>query len=313
MRGASRQPARLQAVLKHQLALASQSRMWRRHTWLLSGIPRSGSSLCCRLVGELPDAVALTEPIEDVQSATTSAEKACRRIEAFARSVRARILAEGRAPSVHRDGELVDNLVSGPATQGLRRWRSQRGDIDIKGPVSRRFTLLIKHNGLFAALLPQLAEALPCLAIVRNPLAVLASWQTVDLPVRHGRIPVGERFDGRLAARLDGEPEAIRRQLLLLNWFFERYAAHLPPERILRYEDVIGSGGAVLHRALGVPGGATKPLASRNANALYHGHAADSLLAALLQARGAWMQFYSPEDCAKAAHAIRAASREGLI
>ena len=32
-------------------------------TWLLSGIPRSGTSLCCRLAGELTDTVALSEPI----------------------------------------------------------------------------------------------------------------------------------------------------------------------------------------------------------------------------------------------------------
>ena len=28
-------------------------------TWLLSGVPRSGTSLCCRLAGALPNPVAL--------------------------------------------------------------------------------------------------------------------------------------------------------------------------------------------------------------------------------------------------------------
>ena len=32
-------------------------------TWLLSGVPRSGTSLCCRLAGALPDTVTLSEPI----------------------------------------------------------------------------------------------------------------------------------------------------------------------------------------------------------------------------------------------------------
>lgn len=306
------QASRLPAGLKHRVALASQSRIWRRRTWLLSGIPRSGSSLCCRLAGELPDTVALTEPIQDVRSGAATAAAACRRIEAFARDARARILAQGRAPTLHRDGRLVDNLVSGAATQGLRRPGSERGDIDIDAPVSRRFTLLIKHNALFAALLPRLGEALPCLAIVRNPLAVLASWQTVDLAVRRGRVPMGERFDERLAARLDGEPETLKRQLLVLNWFFERYGAHLPPERILRYEDVIESRGMVLHRALGVAGVAAGPLSSRNANALYDREAVDGLLAALLHMRGAWTRFYSEQDCAEAAAAIRAAGQPSV-
>ena len=281
---------------------------WRRHTWLLSGIPRSGSSLCCRLVGEQADAVALAEPMRDVQTEAGSPAEACRRIDRFARNARRSILAEGRAPTVHVGGQLVDNFVAGAtAGDGLRQWQSQHGDVDVAKPASRRFTLLIKHNALFAALLPRLRRALPCLALVRNPLALLASWQTVDMAVRNGRLPVGERFDGRLAAALNGESETLKRQIVALNWFFEQYAAHLPAQRILRYEDVVSSGGGALHRALGLRAAAAQPLANRNANALYDGAGADALLAALLQAGGAWQRFYSPQDCAEAAESIRAA------
>lgn len=35
----------------------------RAQTWLLSGTPRAGSSLCCRLAGNLPNLVAPSEPI----------------------------------------------------------------------------------------------------------------------------------------------------------------------------------------------------------------------------------------------------------
>ena len=36
----------------------------RARTLLLGGIPRSGTSLCCRLAGEVPDTVALSEPFD---------------------------------------------------------------------------------------------------------------------------------------------------------------------------------------------------------------------------------------------------------
>ena len=98
--------------------------------------------------------------------------------------------------------------------------------------MSDGFGLLIKHNALFAALLPRLVESFACLALVRNPLPVLASWQTVAFPVYRGRVP----------------------ELIVLDWFFERFEANLPPEAIIRYEDLVESGGLVLLHRLGHPG-----------------------------------------------------------
>ena len=66
--------------------------------WLLSGVPRSGTSLCCRLAGALPDTVALSEPIRREASGGTDAPHgACARIGEFAEQARALILSERRA------------------------------------------------------------------------------------------------------------------------------------------------------------------------------------------------------------------------
>ena len=121
----------------------------------------------------------------------------------------------------------------------------------IDKPLSANFTLLIKHNALFAALLPRLTESFSCLALVRNPLSVLASWQTVDLPVHRGRIPAGEEIDRELHQALEREPEVLRRQLIVLDWFLGQFHAHLDSQDIVRYEDVVESGGAALFRRLG--------------------------------------------------------------
>ena len=89
---------------------------------------------------------------------------------------------------------------------------------------------------------------------MRNPLAVLASWQTVDLPVHRGRIPAGEALDRDLHRALEREPAVLGRQLVVLDWFFGRFHAHLDPANILRYEDVVESGGRALFRRLGHAG-----------------------------------------------------------
>ena len=160
-------------------------------TWLLCGVPRSGSSLCCRLAGGAPDTVALSEPIEP--ETFTSANRpadACARIREFAASIRHELLATGRAVSVQVDGRLDDDRVAEtPNSAGLRAARGGPGEIRVDERLSADFLLLIKHNALFAALLERLADDFPTLGLVRNPVAVLASWQTVDLPVRRAVSP----------------------------------------------------------------------------------------------------------------------------
>ena len=133
-----------------------------------------------------------------------------------------------------------------------------------------------------------------CLALVRNPLPVLASWQTVAFPVHGGRVPAGEAFDPVLRQRLDGEPDVLRRQLIVLDWFFERFEANLPHEDIIRYEDLVSSGGLALFRRLGHPGAERVALESGNASRVYDGVNVDGLLTALLEAGGAWTRFYPP-------------------
>ena len=281
-------------------------------TWLLSGIPRSGSSLCCRLADQFPNTVALSEPIDSaVFHDTSDAEVAVRRIAAFVARARRRVVDAGVALSVHVDGRLDDQMVAPGRCGAPRRPQGERGVRRIDKRLDSGFVLLVKHNALFAALLPRLTRHFPCLALVRNPLAVLASWATVDLPVHHGRVPAAERFDPALCAALDSEEDVLRRRVVVLNWFFARYCDALPKRRIIRYEDVVRSDGDVLRRALGNTGaGAAGPLRNRNASAVYQGVAGEPILAALLSAGGPWTTLYSAEECRAAANALRRISQQ---
>lgn len=275
------------------------------HTWLLTGIPRSGSSLACRLAGELPDVVALSEPLPRAEFAgLTTPSEACVRVQGFAVDTRRLVERERRAPSLQVGGRLDDNVVADDAESGLRRRQAEQGEIRIDKPLTDGFTLLIKHNALFAALLPKLAKSFACVALVRNPLVALASWQTVDLPVNRGRIPAGEQFDGGLRNALDHSADVLTRQVAILNWFFAQYGDNLPAERVLRYEDLIASGGGALFRVLGYSDAPSHPLASRNDHAVYREVGIDGLLTALVNADGAWTRFYSRADCELAAERL---------
>ena len=277
-------------------------------TWLLSGIPRAGTSLCCRLAGELPDTVALSEPLirRKALGGMDTPHDACARVGDFVEQTRMRILAERRAPSIHFEGRLGDNMVASTlADAGLRQPQGEWGEIAIGKPLSARFTLVVKHNALFAALLPRLTEFFSCLALVRNPLSILASWQTVDLPVHRGRIPAGEALDSDLHRILEREPDTLRRQLIVLDWFFGRYHAYLDPRHIIRYEDLVDTAGLALFRRLGHVQARPAILKSRNTNVLYDKAMIGTLLKALLEAGGTWTCFYRPSDCEEVADRIR--------
>lgn len=234
----------------------------------------------------------------------TKPSDACGRIEDFAVDTWRLVERERRAPSLHVGGRLDDNVVVERSQTGLRRRQVQHGEIRIDKPLTEGFTLLIKHNALFAALLPHLATSFPCVALVRNPLVALASWQTVDLPVNRGSIPAGEQFDHGLRDALDGKSDVLARQTVILNWFFAQYRDNLPPERILRYEDLVSSGGGTLFHVLGHAGTPSQPLASRNDHAVYRQVDIRGLLAALVDAGGAWTRFYSRADCEAAAQRL---------
>ena len=68
-----------------------------------------------------------------------------------------------------------------------------------------------------------------------------------------GRSPLGERLNPSLKAWLSGIDDTIDRQIRLMDWFFGQFLRHLPPDRILRYEDIVSSGGARLAGAFESP------------------------------------------------------------
>jgi hypothetical protein len=277
-------------------------------TLLMTGVPRGGTTLACQLLGRCRDAVALFEPM-DVATLPGDRPAALDAIAAFCGDARASLLADGTAPSKQREGAVPDNPFGDErGANGRRAVQVALGRIRVEPPPTPGFTLVVKHNAAFAALLPELAGRFETLAIVRHPLSVLASWNSVDLPVRDGRVPAGERLDSALAAALQAQPDRLARQLVVLDWFFGRFAAHLPADRVLRYEDIVASQGAVLRARAGLAGVQDTPLAERNANALYAGIDIDGLADRLAVTPGTWTRWYGAGDIAALAHRMRAAT-----
>lgn len=300
-----------------------------RSTVLLTGLPRSGTTLTCELLNKVANTVALDEPMDWWQFTGAAppapagpfprmarrllgrlrpvtrphreappANVLCRNIERFCEGARRSIDGRGVALSRHVDGKVLGSKVADHTTEsGLRAKLAERGEIAIDRDLSAGFLLAVKHNSGFTALLEGLTERFPVYAVVRNPLSILSSWQTVPFPPQEGHVEMGEAFDAGLAARLAGLDDRLDRQLHLLEWFFGRFRDLLAPTSIVKYEDLVVTGGSALRVISDNAASLQVPLENRNKGRVVYDQAlARHLGQRLLETDGAWRSFYSPES-----------------
>ena len=219
---------------------------------LLTGLPRSGTTMCCSILNAVPDVLALVEPWPVNQLAGSRTELVAL-VEAALQHTSG-VARNGWAQTKSVDREIAQNIVQPKGKVGLnRRVIASRARLRIS-PLKRQGTLVVKHNAFFAALLPDLARYFTVYGVVRNPVSVLCSWRSVNLPVRSGRLPAGERIDTGLERRLDRCATPAARQRLIVNWFFERLST-LPDDRIIRYEEVVQGTSRALRRVGAASGG----------------------------------------------------------
>lgn len=219
------------------------------NTLLLTGLPRAGTTLGCHILNSCPNTLALHEPMLPGDfDPLAGVQAALAHINGFADMTRAQVIAEGRALSQQKNGAVPENPVAAESSVGgLRPIDVTLGLIDVSArALNADFNLIIKHNALFTALLPELASSFPVYAIVRNPLAVLASWNLVDLPINKGHVPAAEQFDLPLKRKLADMPDVLDRQLCILEWFCGRYCQYLSG-RWLRYEEFVVSPEILAH------------------------------------------------------------------
>lgn len=208
------------------------------------------------------------------------------------------ILMRKTAISKHIDGEVPDNVYEGARSGNEPRPHAskEKGEIAVNKDLTQDFYLFIKHPAMFTALLPVLKRRFSCYAIVRNPLSILASWNSVDHNVRDGHAPAAERYDEELKEALASTDDRIERQLRLLSWFFGRYEGALPPGHIVRYEEIVATGGRALSAVVPGAGALDEPLESKNLNEAYGRDEMRLLGKRLLEREGAYWGYYSRES-----------------
>lgn len=234
------------------------------NAYVLTGLPRAGTTLTCKLLSEQANVIGLNEPI--AWRGLRSHEEGVSRLEEGLAQFRHTLLTEGKAPVRGKDGKVTDNHFE--RTAGERKRVIRRAEVHFDKPLGQDFKLFVKHNSVFTQLLPSLVQRYPCFAIVRNPLAVLGSWSTVSVPVSRGTMRHLEVLNPEMQQQLDQIDGLLERQLFLLDFYFRRYAA-LRPEQVIRYESIIQTQGHCLEPLISQPYEAVTKLRSKNVGTVY--------------------------------------------
>ena len=222
---------------------------------ILTGVPRSGTSLAAAIIDQAPDCLCLSEPDRhvDLMREAASADDFVARLSQEFDAIRRAILAGG---SVHdrrlADGAPITNYFTEPLPDRRRVAVFVTRDITRPG-LSTDFVLGVKHNALYSAVLPEIIRSFRfrVVAIIRDPVALVMSWRSLDLPISRGRLPAGERFWPELGSLCQAELELTEKQIRICDLLFRRFLRWAGRIEVLRYEEFITDPVQLL-RAAGV-------------------------------------------------------------
>ena len=267
---------------------------------ILTGVPRSGSSLACSLLNNFNNTIALLEPMPVFDSIPEHGNiAACKDVMDFMFECRREILYEAKMQTSHSDGKATSNtFIDNTFSSGLRKSIIINSKIPVDTDIQPGFSLAIKHTAFFRAILADLKNFFECYATIRNPLSILASWNTIDAPINRGHIPAGERYDSELAQILSQTEEVLERQMIILEWFFTGFKSLLDDDHIIKYEDMIETNGNIF-APLSYDQSLKKPeikLYNRNTNSQYSHLDLEKLYNRLINSDGSYWYYYSKTD-----------------
>jgi hypothetical protein len=268
---------------------------------IITGLPRSGTTLICHLLNKLDNIVALHEPLDVSVLDGADREKVKTIIDRFFVDQRALIQHLGIATSKSQAGHVPSNHLIDAGDRNGRISVIDSRSIKVSNITCSDFSVYIKHPAIFTAMLPILEELYPCYINIRNPLAVLLSWRATSLQVSHGRAPAAEMIDQELKLRLDLANNTLERQFILLDFFYNQYS-NQNSSIIVRYEDVVATGGRALC-ALDLNAQClNEGLSSQNHLYVEKDPDTRNIAKQLLASPNACWNFYSPNEVAKLAN-----------
>jgi len=225
---------------------------------LITGIPRSGTTLLTSTVHQIPNCVAFGEPIQlkALKKTSDSPEAYAHRLADLLETLRRQIL--NGVPLPHRF-DIASQQIASNYYRRVKTSNAYQGEttFEIREEVfevqSENFTLCLKSNEQFTACLEALLTlaGVTIIAVIRNPVACILSWRSLKIPVSSGRLKAVERLAPELR-KLKKIDDVLFRQVKIVDWFCAKFYNHRDKINIIAYEDFI-QYPEVLRKFVNVP------------------------------------------------------------
>ena len=281
---------------------------------ILAGVPRSGTTLCCNLLNKLPNVVAITEPMNHAaprfRDKRHDHHALAKEMQTYFNMARRRALNDGEIVTKHEGGVVPDNGFGSPSDQG-RENTMERGPISITKPLGNDFALIIKEPNFFMSLLPALNEQFSAFAVVRNPVATICSAMSISgnsphdeppqVPEDYGEgwMPAHFRYGPGLREYAARATDLLDFRLRVADYTYERIGSSLHAGRIIRYEDLVASGGRELAKIHPAASELNESLSSRNLSDTYNRELMSEVVSRLLSGEfSSFWRFYERSEVA---------------
>jgi hypothetical protein len=264
---------------------------------LIAGIPRSGTSLACYLLNKCENIVALNEPIDlREESCINDKDLFVNAISDFIGKQRIEILNGNAVTSMQLGGRFHSDNYDSFKLGNKRKFLTKIGKVDLNNKIKNDFLLIVKFTIPFIAAIEKLSTVFPIYSIVRNPLSVLSSWNTIQGPSAEGRPAVAEKLDKSLSMACELITGLHDRQLYLLSYYYQKIIDNVPFRNIIRYEDIIATNGKQLTLISTEAQSLNEELENKNLNRLYDKKLMITLGKRLLETDGTYWNYYSKES-----------------
>ncbi|RDW16413.1 hypothetical protein CWR48_17385 [Oceanobacillus arenosus] len=209
---------------------------------IVTGIPRSGTTLTTALIDGLSNSVCLSEPAWQARlfKETSNVNELVQQIEKDFVKTRGRItnqeLIDDRR---HDDGLPLTNYINYDKNGKVSK--SKHANQFILHVDNKDFLLGMKHNAHYTSILPHLVENnfFSVLATIRHPIPTILSWQKVNFPISKGRLPGAERFWPEIKKNSDSTDPLLVKQVKIYDLFCERYLSLADNITLLKYETIL--------------------------------------------------------------------------
>lgn len=258
---------------------------------VITGIPRSGTTLLSALLHNPPSSVSIDEPQwhgKRARDLNGDTEAFADWLQADFRDVRNR-LETGQTVQTREalDGGALTNYRSGDE----KNFRFVQKAFAV-GP---EFVLAMKSPVLYTAALPSLiARGQSIVAIIRDPVATLLSWASVPFHISTGRLPAGERYWPELAAIATSSHSVLERQAMIWELFARRYMENESAVSLLRYEDLLARP-QIVGDLVGIAAARVPIHQGMNQNPLYKLEARQEIKAVLRELSPAALMLYGQD------------------